>query len=389
MDRVSLFLQAFGACPGEPVRHFSAGGRVNIIGEHIDYNGGNVFPAALGLRCHVYCRRNGMAAMRLAFTTTQARGEIDYADLCAYKTTPYINYQAGVCSVLRGAGIPLVGVDVLYDVEVPFGSGLSSSAAIEVATAFMLRTLAAEDGGPPPDRVSIALLARKAENEYVGVNCGIMDQYASACGRRGYAMRLDCASLECEYVPLELGDYTLVLIDTCTPHSLVTSKYNERRGECEAALAALKRELPAVNALCEIPPAVFEAHAHLLPPVLAARARHCVNEQARVRAAVAAMKAGDIGGLGALLNQSHASLRDLYRVSCVQLDAVADAAQAHPACVGCRMTGAGFGGSCVAVVKKDAVADFIAAVQKEYRARTDIECKIYQTTIADGVKEEK
>jgi len=379
---------------GTEPRVFAASGRVNIIGEHIDYNGGFVFPAALGLGCFVYARENGKNIMNIAYTVVGKGGVrksvIDYGSLAMLKKTPYINYQAGVCDMLSKAGVPLTGLDVFYDITVPFGSGLSSSAAIEVATAYMLCKYADEKNRTAysQDLVTIAKWAQKAENIYVGVNCGIMDQFAAANGRKGKAILLDCATLAFEYVDFDLGGYALVIINTKRPHSLVTSKYNERRAECEQALLQLQKVKPGLKNLCELSPKEFEERKILLYDKIRDRAEHCVYEQARVLRAARAMREGDAVTLGGQLYASHESLKTLYEVSCSELDTIVAFAKSY-GCVGARMTGAGFGGSAIAIVPKDCVADFSERLKEEYHEKTGLSCDIYDTWIEDGAREIK
>lgn len=358
----------------------SAAGRVNIIGEHIDYCGGRVFPAALSLKNTVYIRANGTNKINIEWTTLPDMVTLDTDKLGEYLSLKYGNYQAGSLLAWKDAGHTIVGCDMLQDCTVPFGSGLSSSAAIEVSTIAAMCAVTGEKIDP----VDIALKAQSAERGYLGVNCGIMDQYASACGRAGQAMLLDCATLDCEYVPLELGDCALVLTDCKKPHNLVESKYNERRAESEKALELLA-PLTGAKRLSEISPEVFERHSRALPPVIRKRAKHIVEECARVAKAEAAMKGGRMEELGRLLDESHASLRDLYEVTGAELDALAAAAQSHPACLGSRMTGAGFGGCTVSLVKKSGVKDFEKYVLDKYRERTGYEAKIYEAQIGDGI----
>jgi len=263
---------------------------------------------------------------------------------------------------------------------VPFGSGLSSSAAIEVSFIAALLTVAGEKVDP----VEVALLAQKAENKYVGMNCGIMDQYASACGKKGCAMLLNCATLACEQVPVTMGEYTFVVANTNKPHSLVDSKYNERRRETEEALAALSERLP-VRHLAEVSPEAFDRVGKCLASPLYERAKHVVEECARVTAAADCMKRGDMASLGALLRDSHASLRDLYEVTGAELDALADAANAFPDCLGSRMTGAGFGGSTVSIVRKDSVPAFAEFVTERYARAIGYAPTVYETEIAEGI----
>lgn len=360
----------------------SAAGRVNLIGEHVDYCGGKVMPAALSLKNTIFARPNGTDKINLAWTDIPVRVTLDISRLSEYKDVKFANYPAGSAYLWQQAGHPIVGCDLLYDCTVPFGSGLSSSAAIEVSTIAALATLAGERLDP----VKIALVAQKAEREYAGVNCGIMDQYASACGKKDNAILLDCNTLVREYVPIVLGDFTLVIANCNKPHSLVESKYNERRAETERALALLK-EKADISCLAELTPDAFARISSVLDGEgkVKDRARHVVEECDRVRRAAGAMKRGDVGTLGELLNASHASLRDLYEVTGVELDTLAAAAQEHPACAGSRMTGAGFGGCTVSVVRKDGVEDFKRTVAEKYTKKIGYAPSFYDCTIEDGI----
>jgi len=358
----------------------SAAGRVNIIGEHVDYCGGKVFPVALSLKNYIYIRPNGTDTIRLRWTDIPNKIDLDLGRLDAYRGVKYADYFAACAYVLKQAGKPVLGCDVLSDCEVPFGSGLSSSAAIEVSFIAALLTVAGERVDP----VEVALLAKKAENEYVGMNCGIMDQYASACGVAGHAMYLDCATLDCEQVPVRMGEYALVVANTNKPHSLVDSKYNERRRETEEALAVLQKYIDVTH-LAEVTEEDFARYGKSLANPLYERAKHVVEEVARVKAAADCMKRGDMLSLGALLRASHASLRDLYEVTGRELDALADAANAFDGCVGSRMTGGGFGGSTVSIVRKGAVADFTRFITDRYIREIGYSPTVYETEISDGI----
>lgn len=361
----------------------SAAGRVNIIGEHVDYCGGKVFPAALSMCNTVYIRPNGTDKMTLKFTTLPDTVTIEYDKLDDYRKIKYGNYQAGCAYVWREAGHKLLGCDILSDCTVPFGSGLSSSAAIEVSTIAALAAIA----GEPIDNVEIALLAQKAER-FVGVYGGIMDQYASACGKKGHAMLLDCKTLECEYVPVELGDYSLVIFNCNKPHDLVVSKYNERRGETETALEILKNVID-LGCLADLTVEQFDVHGKLLGGKIYDRAKHVVEECERVRQAEIAMKSGDMRTLGKILNASHASLKDLFEVTGIELDTLAEAAQSYPHCAGSRMTGAGFGGCTVSLVETAYVDDFKAYVSEKYLEKIGYAASCYDTDISDGITVEK
>ena len=282
----------------------SAAGRVNIIGEHIDYCGGKVFPAALSLCNTVYVRPNGTDKINIKWTTTDKEVTLDINNLGSYKSLELGNYQAGSLFVWQREGFPVTGCDMLHDCSVPFGSGLSSSAAIEVSTIAAMCAVT----GTEIDNVKIALAAQTAEREYAGVNCGIMDQYASACGKAGHAMLLACNTLDCEYVPLKLGGCSLVIINCKKPHSLIESKYNERRAETDSAFNTLK-PLTGISCLAELSKEQLEEHRAALTPTVYNRVKHIVDECARVSQAEKAMRGGDMEKLGGLLNASHASLK--------------------------------------------------------------------------------
>ena len=363
---------------------FTAGGRINVIGEHVDYCGGKVFPASLNLRCNVYAKKREGKRIRMAFKGIDGVVEVDTTRLNDYRNLKIGNYQAGVAYFLQQQGVDIVGCDLYYDCSVPFGSGLSSSASIEVATAVALCELA----GVEYDKVEIAKLSQKAENEYVGVNCGIMDQFASAMGKKDHAILLDCATLSYEYVPLVLGRYAIVVANCNKPHSLVESKYNERRMETDEALR-LVRAVKPVSCLAELTPADFEAVKHVFPEIIAKRVKHVVYECDRVRLAVDALRAGEIEKLGSLLKASHESLRDLYEVTGKELDALSAVANAHPACVGARMIGGGFGGCTISLVEKSAVEEFIRFVDEGYEKAVGYKASFYETSIEDGVTVKK
>ncbi len=362
----------------------SASGRVNIIGEHIDYCGGKVMPAALSLKNTVYVRPNGTNFINLSWTTLPDTVSLDISRLDSYKHLRYGNYQAGSAYLWQKAGHKIVGCDMVQDCTVPFGSGLSSSAAIEVSTIAALATVAGESF----DNVEVALTAQAAERQYAGVNCGIMDQYASACGKKGMAMLLDCKTLQCDYLPLDLGGYAMVITDCKKPHNLVESKYNERRQQTEQALAILKEKLD-ITCLADVSPEDFQKYSHLLPGVIKNRTEHVVYECERVKRAAEALRNGDILTLGALLNESHASLKNLYETTGFEPDVLAETAQAHPACIGSRLTGGGFGGCTISLVKKECVQQFEDYLLKQYRQKTGYTAVCYRADIDDGITVER
>ena len=384
MEKIEA-IQQFEAIFGEKAEDlFTAAGRINVIGEHVDYCGGQVFPAALNLRCNLYARTNGKNCLNLAFRGLDGVVTLDLSALGSYKNLRIGNYQAGVAYLIAKKGVALVGADLYYDCTVPFGSGLSSSAAIEVATAVALYELA----GVPYDKVETAVLCQRAENEYVGMNCGVMDQFASAMGKKGHAVLLDCATLAYEYVPLELGEYTLVVANCNKPHNLVESKYNERRAEVETALGILQKIKPWQH-LADISVEEFEEVKGCLSEPLVRRAGHVVYECDRVKKAVEALKKGDIQTLGKLLNESHYSLRDLYEVTGKELDTLSALAREKDGCLGSRMIGGGFGGCTISIVKKSVAEEFIRAVDEEYEREIGYKASFYQTSIEDGITVEK
>lgn len=358
----------------------TAAGRVNIIGEHIDYCGGKVFPVALSLKNTVYVRPNGTNTINIKWTTLPDEVSLDIDKLESYKGLKFGNYQAGAALMWQRAGKKIVGCDMLQDCTVPFGSGLSSSAAIEVSTIAALATVAGEKVDP----VEIALLSQKAEREYTGVNCGIMDQYASACGRKDMGMLLDCSTLDCTYVPIKLGDYALIIANTNKPHSLVASAYNERRAQCESAFATLSKELD-ITCLAQVTEEQFEKYGHLLQGKVYDRAKHVVEECARVEKAARAMQSGNLEELGALLNASHKSLKELFEVTGAELDTLAETAQNFDGCIGSRMTGGGFGGCTISLVKRDRAEEFKRVVGGIYADKIGYKASFYDAEIADGI----
>ena len=382
------FIELYGGSE-QDIRVFSAAGRVNLIGEHIDYCGGKVFPAALNLRTVVLARKNNENVIRLAATTVKQREELNLSTLDAYKGLKWGDYQAGVAYVMQNEGYKIVGADTLYDTTVPFASGLSSSASIEVATAMMLATFSAEEGVKSVDRVELAVLSQKAENTYNGVNCGIMDQFASSMGKKDNAILLDCKTLEYQYVPLDLGDYSMVIINCNKPRSLQVSKYNERREEVEVALEKLKTVMPGITCLADVTPQEFAQHSGVLSGKILDRAKHVVDECARVAESVEALKKGDIKTFGELLNQSHYSLRDLYEVTGKELDSLTAHSREYEYCIGSRMTGAGFGGCTVSLVRSDKVEEFIDYVAEKYKADIGYDALFYKTSIENGAQEIK
>jgi len=342
--------------------NYKSPGRVNLIGEHTDYNGGYVFPCALSMGTYGAASRRGDEIIGLSSANFDLRCEAQLSELVNDPAHDWANYPKGVAAEFQKMGHKIGGFDLFVKGDIPNGAGLSSSASLLVLTAVVINDLF----GCGLSAKEIALLTQRVENDFIGVNCGIMDQYAVSFGRKDHALLLDCNKIEHEYVPLDLGEYVIVISNTNKRRGLADSKYNERRGECEAALALLQKECD-INALCELDVKTFEAHKHLISdPILLKRASHAVYENARTLAAVKVLNDGDIVQFGKMMNDSHASLRDLYEVTGTELDTLAAAAQKADGVLGSRMTGAGFGGCTVSIVRGDAVTAFKESVSAEY-----------------------
>lgn len=382
-ELVDGFLSIYGG-DEEGIRVFDSPGRVNLIGEHIDYNGGHVFPAALTLSNAVALRPNGENVIRLAVSSLPDRVTANIDRLNDYRDIPWGNYQLGTAFMLQQAGIPIVGCDMYYSGTVPYGSGLSSSASIEVVTALALLGLA--DKNMSLEQVS--LLAQKAENEYVGVNCGIMDQFASAAGKADHALLLDCDTLEYEIVPLHLGENVLLIINTNKAHKLDDSKYNERRAECEIALEALRTRFPGLTALCKLNPEQLEENSDVFPnETIMRRARHAITENARTLDAAKCLQMDDMIGFGELMKASHISLRDDYEVTGKELDCLYELGKDLPGVLGIRMTGGGFGGSAVAVVSAAALEEVKRSIAEGYRKNIGYDATFVSTGVGNGGRE--
>ncbi len=381
---IDEFIGIYGGSK-DSIRIFEAPGRVNLIGEHTDYNGGYVFPAALCMSNIVVARVNNTNNINLAATSIGDRVSGDISNLEQHKKLSWGNYQLGVAYVLKNAGYRICGCDMLYHGTVPFGAGLSSSASIEVATAIALAKLGGRETINP---VEIALLSQKAENEYVGMNCGIMDQFISAVGKAENAILLNCNTLEYQYVPVKLGQYKLVIVNTNKPRKLVESKYNERRAECTAALRVINDNGGHYRYLCDMTMDDFKVYEkHLTNENERKRARHAVSENARTLKAVDALRSGRIQEFGTLLNQSHESLRYDYEVTGVELDTLFDEAVRIEGVVGARMTGAGFGGCLISLVEECAVNEFEQRLKVAYTHRIGYAPSFYVTDIGDGGRE--
>lgn len=386
-----VFIEYFGGAE-EDLRVFSSPGRVNLIGEHTDYNGGYVFPAALTLSSTVIARPRRDRQVNLIATDLKLMVNASLDHLEQYKDLKWGNYQLGVADELQKAGYPLTGCDMLFHDTVPLGSGLSSSAAIEVVTALALVTLGNEEQGleKAVDMVEMAKISQTAEHNYIGVKCGIMDQFASAMGKADHAIFLNCKNLEFRHVPLVLDGYKIVIGNTKVKRSLAGVKYNERRNECEQGLDALKSALPEAECLGDISMEQFNRHKHqITDETVRKRVEHVIAEDDRVLKSIDALQNNDILTFGKLMIASHNSLRDLYEVTGVELDTMVEEALKIEGVVGSRMTGAGFGGCTVSIVKEEAVALFIDQVGKKYNERVGLTGEFYVSEIGNGGREVK
>lgn len=367
------FAQSFG---GQPEVFVVSPGRVNVIGEHTDYNDGFVLPAAIDRHAVIGLRPRPDREVHVhaADFGDTATFSLDY--LVRTQQQSWANYIKGVAWALQGDGFKLQGFDAALASDVPVASGLSSSAAIEVGFACAFQTLSHLE----LDSVRRALLCQKAENLFVGMNCGIMDQYIVSLGKAGHLLLIDCRSLGYELAPLPAG-VSLVICNTRKKRGLLDSAYNTRRAECERGAAVL-----GVKALRDVSPETLDARQDELDPVIYRRCRHVVTENARTLAAVEAMRAGNLARLGELMNASHISLRDDYEVSCVELDTMVELAWKQPGVYGARMTGAGFGGCAVALVADQCAEDFATRVGPLYKEATGIDGEIYICRADDGVR---
>lgn len=376
------FLSLYGEQEGD-ISIFFSPGRVNLIGEHTDYNGGYVFPCALSFGTYLLARKNSSRQVRFATTNFDHRGEVNLDLPFEKEGKSWFNYPVGVLNELRKSAREVEGLDLLYSGDIPNGAGLSSSASIEMVTAYAMNQIF----GFGMDRMELVHLSQKAENLFVGVNCGIMDQFASGMGAAGHALFLNCDTLDYERVPLNLEGMKIVIANTNKRRGLADSKYNERRAQCEAAVEALRyhKEIPNLSALSLDE---FQTLAHLIEDeIVRRRARHVITENHRTLNAIEALNQGNLSSFGQLMNQSHDSLRDDYEVTGKELDTLVEEARKIEGTLGSRMTGAGFGGCTVSIVKEEAVESFIREVGSAYQERTGLKADFYVAEIGDGSKQ--
>jgi galactokinase len=362
-------------------RLFRAPGRVNLIGEHTDYNDGFVMPAAIDLSTWVSCVPRDDRTVSLFSENFSEWIEFDLDEPDAHARGHWSDYVRGVAITLERAGHRLGGAELWIRGEVPIGSGLSSSASLEVATGFALLSTS----GLVVDRKELAKVCQGAENEFVGIQCGIMDQFVSCFGQAGKALLLDCRSLEYKLLPLP--DALIAVCNTMVKHSLATSQYNARRLECEAAVRHFAQSRPNVRALRDVTEADLKIYGDDLSEVIYRRTRYVITENGRVLLAGAALEKGDLEAFGQLMNNSHRSLRDDYEVSCKELDLMVELAQAIPGVYGARMTGGGFGGSTVNLIAAERIDEFKETVTRGYKDATGLTPEIYICNAANGVEE--
>ena len=378
---IKTFYETFGE--GGDVRTYFAPGRVNLIGEHTDYNGGHVFPCALTLGPYGIVRDREDRTLRLYSVNIDSVGvvEVSLDEIAATKEASWTNYPKGVVWAFEKRGFKLThGMDILIYGDIPNGSGLSSSASLEVLTGVILK----DTFGFDVSMVDIALIGQDAENNFNGCNCGIMDQFASAMGKKDNAIFLDTNTLNYTYAPVNLPDAKIVITNSKVKHSLVSSAYNDRRNESETALKELQAVVD-IKTLGDLTEEQFEEHKGAIKDdICRKRAKHAVYENQRAIHAVEALKANDIETFGKLMNASHESLRYDYEVSCEEIDVLVDLAQAMPGVIGSRITGGGFGGCTVSIVKNDTVDTFIEEIGKAYLEKTGHEAEFYVVDIGDG-----
>lgn len=379
---IKEFSSRFGR---NPEHIFFCPGRVNLIGEHIDYNGGKVMPCAISLGTYLAISKNKDKLLRFHSLNFPETIELHLQENYSKTGKTWFNYPLGVISELLQEGNMISGLDMLFNGNLPIGAGLSSSASIEVLTAFALNQMF----GMKISNKDIALMGKKVENEFIGVNSGIMDQFAVVIGKKDRAILLDCDKLEYEYLPFETGEYVLVIINSNKQRKLADSKYNDRFAECGKVLKALKKELNVTH-LCDIALNTFEEHRHLIDdPVLDKRALHVISENFRVGEAKDALKANDLASFGKLMYASHQSLKDWYEVSGNELDTIIEFCKPYEDCIGARMTGAGFGGCAIALVKKNKFDDFSSKLTSYYEEKIGYKPEVFASEIGDGVRELK
>ncbi len=378
------FIKLYGR-NGNEIQIFSSPARINIIGEHIDYNGGKVFPASINRYLYIAIRKRDDS--KIIYNDVRFPGTFEFSvkdDFSFKKENDYANYLNGILSQLKEKSFDFpCGFEVLIASNIPAGGGISSSSALECGFAYAV----SETFGFKLSRIEIAKLGQMSEHRFMNVNCGIMDQFIIATGKKDFAEMLDCDTLEYEYAPLNLGDYRFIVMNTNKVRKLTDSKYNERRSECESALKMLQESGIKISALCQLTPQQWEeSKSAVKNEIVRKRANHCIYENARVLSAVQALHEGNLKKLGELLNASHKSLKEDYEVTGIELDTLAETAQKQEGCLGSRMTGAGFGGCAIALVHKDKIEAFINNVQEEYSKKIGYDAGFFACETGNGVE---
>ena len=389
-SRIELLTHKFLEVYGVPLQTIvRAPGRVNLIGEHTDYNDGYVLPIAIDRDILIAAAPSNESVICLYSLNFDRVSVFSLGNIAPDRVNKWSNYPRGVVQMLKQSGRKVRGANLAIHGDIPPAAGLSSSAALEVASAMVFQSL----NDFEMDGAEMALLCQKAENQFVGVKCGIMDQFISRLGAKNHALFVDCRTLDHEAVPIAKQGIKVVVADSMKTRGLMDSEYNMRRAQCEEAVSLLKTYLPGIKALRDVTIADFKEYGRQLPPTIRRRAEHVVTENDRVLRSVDALKQGDLALFGKLMNQSHESLRELYEVSCRELDALVDAAIKTPGVYGSRMTGAGFGGCTVSLVADDAVEIFLEKAPIEYKARIGVTPTIYVCTpeggaevLADGIE---
>ncbi len=377
-DLQELFAEHFGA--SENAFSVRAPGRANLIGGHVDYNHGFVLPIAVPMSIRLMIRPREDRIVELYSANFETRFSFSLDDI--EQSHNWLDYVKGVARELASAQVPLHGFEGVVLSDVPAASGLSSSAALEVAAALAFLHLAEQ----PMHAADIALLCQRAENKFVGVNCGIMDQMAVAACEKDHALLLDCRSLEIEHIPFALKNHTLVITDSGVPRELAASAYNERRAQCEAGLEILQKHLPPIEALRDVSLAEHSQHKAEMPTVIQKRVRHVVTEIARTQQAATFLKEGNFNGFGDCINASHDSLRDDYEVSNSQLDWLVNWSRSQPGVLGARLTGAGFGGCIIALVENEVLESYLQNLPREYSQATGKTARCWPCTAAAGAR---
>jgi galactokinase len=386
MINLSILAASFRQLYGKEPRLFHAPGRVNLIGEHTDYNDGFVLPMAIhkGTTAAIAARSDRI--LRILSLNLNASIELNLDRLGSGRSGNWSDYVEGIAAALLALGVPIMGADIALESDLSIGGGLSSSAALEMALGIALISVSNAPNAPI-DKLSLARAGQTAEHSHAGIQCGIMDQFISIHALKNHAILLDCRSLESQQIPLLLDEYQVVICDSRIRHALASSEYNLRRRDCESSVALLGTSLPGIHALRDVTPAQFKANRSLLPEPMLRRCQHVISENERTIKAAEALAAGNVIEMGKLMSASHRSLKVDYEVSCRELDLLVELAEAQPGVLGSRMTGGGFGGCTVNLVKRCQIDSFIENVSRDYQSITSILPGIFAAETSNGARE--